>query len=69
MMIEEECIKEELLMKRFELVNSRKRAREDEDYQNLNQLSPEFDYVVAYNPPVNQVPFKEVLPPDWTFLA
>ena len=52
MMIEEESINEEFLMKRFELVNSIKRARKEEDYQNLDQPSSEFDYVVAYNPPV-----------------
>ena len=55
-------------MKRFELLNSRKRAREEEGYQNLDQPSPEFDYVVAYNPLVIQVPFEEVVPPDWAFI-
>ena len=45
-------------MKHFELVNSRKRAREEEDYQNLDQPSLEFDYVIAQNPLVIQVLFE-----------
>ena len=34
-------------MKCFELVNSKKRAEEEEDYQNLDKPSPKFDYVVT----------------------
>ena len=41
---------------------------EEEDYQNLDQQILEFDYDVAYNPSIIQVPFKEVMPPDWAFL-
>ena len=68
MVIKEECINNEFLMKHFELVNSRKRARKEEDYQNLDQPSPKFDYVVIYNSLAIQVPFKEVMPPDWAFM-
>ena len=64
MMNEDESVNEEFLMKHFELVQSKKRAKEEENYCNLDKPSLEFDYVIAYNPPVIQIPFKEVVPPD-----
>ena len=67
-MIEDKCIDEEFFMKHFEQVNSRKRAMDEEDFQNFDQPSPKFDYGIAYNALLVQVPFEEVVLLDWDFI-
>ena len=62
MVINDDLVDEDYMMKKFDRLNNEKRAREESDWETFVM-----DELVTYMDPVVRVPLKKVVPEEWKF--